>query len=116
MQKCRNAARQGRNAVGLFAFLPSCIPALLVVAVFTVAAVSVRAAEHSGRVTFNGVAVPGATVIATRGDQREQTVTDEEGRYRFADLAEGEWSVAIEMFGFAAVSGVVTAGSEAGPR
>ena len=47
------------------------------------------ATEHIGQVTHNGVAVPGATVVATQGDKKLATSTNQQGLYRFAELAEG---------------------------
>ena len=61
------------------------------------------AGEHAGRVTTaTGVAVPGARVTAQQGDTRVTTTTDAQGVYRFPSLADGTWSVEIEMIGFAA--------------
>ena len=57
--------------------------------------------EQRGQVTFNGLPVPGATVIATQGDKKIIVASDAEGRYRFTGLAEGAYSVRIEMLGFA---------------
>jgi trimeric autotransporter adhesin len=62
------------------------------------------ATEHYGQVGFTGLAVPGATVTATQGDKQIVTTTDANGVYRFADLAEGNWTIKIEMRGFAALS------------
>ena len=66
------------------------------------------ATEHIGQVTFNGVAVPGATVVATQGDKKIATTTNQQGLYRFADLADGVWTIRVEMIGFAAVTREVT--------
>ncbi|MEQ1759186.1 MAG: carboxypeptidase-like regulatory domain-containing protein [Vicinamibacterales bacterium] len=68
------------------------------------AAHAVSAAEHTGQVTFSGLPVPGATVTATQGDQRVTTVTDEQGSYRFPDLADGTWSIQVDMVGFGRTS------------
>jgi len=62
------------------------------------------ATEHYGQVGFTGVAVPGATVTATQGDKQIVTTTDQNGVYKFADLAEGTWTIKIEMRGFAPLS------------
>jgi hypothetical protein len=62
------------------------------------------ATEHYGQVGFTGLAVPGATVIATQGDKQIVTTTDQSGLYRFPDLAEGTWTIKIEMRGFAPLS------------
>ena len=73
------------------------------------------ATEHYGQVGFTGLAVPGATVTATQGDKQLVTTTDQSGLYRFADLAEGTWTVKIEMRGFAPLTREVTvvAGAQA---
>ena len=62
------------------------------------------ATEHYGQVGFTGLAVPGATVTATQGDKKIVTITDQSGVYRFPDLAEGTWTIKIEMRGFAPLS------------
>jgi len=62
------------------------------------------ATEHYGQVGFTGLAVPGATVTATQGDKQIVTTTDQNGVYKFADLAEGTWTIKIEMRGFAPLS------------
>jgi trimeric autotransporter adhesin len=73
------------------------------------------ATEHYGQVGFTGLAVPGATVTATQGDKQIVTTTDASGLYRFPDLAEGTWTVKIEMRGFAPISREITvaAGAQA---
>ena len=43
--------------------------------------------------------VPGA-VTATQGDKRFSSVTDQQGAYSFADLADGVWTIRVEMLGF----------------
>ena len=72
-------------------------------------------AEHIGQVSAAGVAVPGATVIAARGDDRRVTLTDERGMYRFANLAEGTWSIRVEMLGFVPATLEVVVSDGAGP-
>ena len=73
------------------------------------------ATEHYGQVGFTGLAVPGATVTATQGDKQIVTTTDQSGVYRFADLADGTWTIKIEMRGFAPLTREVTviAGAQA---
>src|SRR5262252_6903664 len=66
------------------------------------------AADHHGRVMFGAVPVPGATVTAARGDERRATVTDQQGAYHFADIADGVWAIRVEMVGFAPANGEVT--------
>src|ERR671911_2838914 len=58
------------------------------------------AADHVGRVTLaGGVPVPGARVTATQGASTLVTTTDTQGAYRFMGIAEGTWSIQVEMVG-----------------
>ena len=82
---------------------------LLVVAVRA----TVAAADHYGLVTFGAVPVPGATVTATRGDERRVTVTDPQGVYHFSDLVDGTWTVRVEMLGFEPTAREVAVAAEA---
>src|SRR6185312_5291636 len=66
-------------------------------------ALTLVAAEYRGQVTFGGLPVPGATVIAARDDKKVVTTTDEQGLYSFPDLINGPWSIEIEMLGFAMI-------------
>ena len=52
---------------------------------------------------FGGFPVPGATVTVSRDDKTFTTITDENGAYSFADLANGMWSIQIQMLCFAEV-------------
>ena len=61
------------------------------------------AAEHHGQVNFNGLPVPGATVTATAGDKKLVAVTDQQGAYSFPDLADGVWTIQVEMLCFAPI-------------
>jgi hypothetical protein len=72
------------------------------------------AAEHYGQVTFGGLPVPGATVSASQGDKQLVTITDRQGVYKLPDLADGTWTIRVEMLGFSAASQdvTVTAGSQ----
>src|ERR1700691_1844192 len=72
-------------------------------------AMNVFASEQHGEVTFGGLPVPGATVIATQGEKKITAVTDSLGAYSFPDLSDGVWSIQVEMLGFATVKGDVTA-------
>jgi hypothetical protein len=69
-----------------------------------IAVAGLMAAEHHGTVKFGGLPVPGATVTAAKGDRKLATTTDENGRYAFADLSDGAWTIEIEMLGFARIS------------
>src|SRR5438477_1569742 len=61
------------------------------------------AAEHRGLVKFSGLPVPGATVTAVQADKRLTAVTDQQGTYSFADVADGNWTIKVEMLCFAPV-------------
>jgi len=62
------------------------------------------ASEHHGVVTASGLPVPGATVTATNADKKVATTTDENGVYAFPELADGVWTITVEMLGFAKAS------------
>jgi trimeric autotransporter adhesin len=77
------------------------------------------ASDYSGQVMLAGVPIPGATVTATRrnaaeafresgGDSKSATITDKDGVYRFTGLADGVWSVKVEMIGFETLTFEVT--------
>src|SRR5688500_20149291 len=74
------------------------------------------AADHVGRVTLaGGVPVPGARVTATQGTSTLVTTTDTQGAYRFMGIAEGMWSIQVDMVGLAGHNSDVTdANGEAG--
>ena len=76
---------------------------------------AVAAADYFGRVSFNGLPVPGATVTATQRDQQLTTVTDQDGVFRLPALADGSWNVRVEMIGFAAVDARRSSPAEASP-
>jgi hypothetical protein len=92
----------------------TCLCALLLI--LAVAANGVAASEQYGQVTFGGLAVPGATVIATQGGQRVVTSTNTEGVYRFADLPDGVWTLRVEMLGFMPVERTVTVAADTTPQ
>ena len=68
------------------------------------------AAEYHGQVTFGGLPVPGSTVTvtATQGDKKVVAISDGQGVFSFADLADGTWNLEIVMTGFAPVKQEVT--------
>ena len=78
--------------------------AMLVAIVMAAGFVRAEAAEYSGVVTVGGVPVPGATITASRADNKIVTTTDQTGAFRFADLDEGEWTIQVEMLGFATMN------------
>ena len=65
------------------------------------AAFALQAGEQTGEVKFGGEPVPGVTVVATRGDQQSAVITDLQGKYSFPNLADGVWTVTVQMPGFA---------------
>jgi hypothetical protein len=77
-------------------------------AVWLTAAVIAGASEHHGQVLFNGQPVPGATITATQGAKKVSTVTDTDGGYAFADLADGAWKIDVELPLFAPLQQAVT--------
>jgi hypothetical protein len=74
-----------------------------------------HAAEYAGVVTGAGVPIPGATIIASRADKQVVTTTDQTGVFRFADLDDGEWTIRVEMLGFASQTQNVAVAAGAGP-
>ena len=103
LSDCAGSARRGgiprlRNIFWAGLARPAQICLLLLVALFNLSAV-----EHRGRVTFNGLPVPGVTVTATEAGKRLTAVTDQQGAYAFPDLAEGIWRIRVEMLCFAPI-------------
>src|SRR5215472_6648941 len=76
-------------------------------------AAGVWASEHHGTVQSGGLPVPGATVTAVQNDQKLVTTTDDQGRYEFANLPDGVWTIRVEMFGFVTLSREVGIAAEA---
>jgi hypothetical protein len=68
------------------------------------AVTALTASEHRGMVTYHGLPVPGAVVSAIQGDRKLTTSTGDDGTYSFRDLADGAWTIEVEMTGFAKVS------------
>ncbi|HKO12593.1 MAG TPA: carboxypeptidase regulatory-like domain-containing protein, partial [Acidobacteriaceae bacterium] len=93
------ATRRRRMVLWLMCFLLWAAPAF--------------ASALQGQVTFNGLPVPGATVVVTRGGTTYATITDAQGNYTFPNLADGDWTVHIAMTGFAAVTQTVAVGATA---
>jgi len=65
-------------------------------------------ADHQGQILFGGVPVPGATVTATQADKKFVAITDQAGAYSFPGLAEGPFTVQVEMMGFSTVKQEIT--------
>ncbi|MEO5924033.1 MAG: TonB-dependent receptor [Bryobacteraceae bacterium] len=68
------------------------------------AAVKLTAAEYQGAVRANGLPVPGAAITVTQGDRKILTTSDEQGRFTFADLPDGSWTLTVEMLGFGKIT------------
>src|SRR5215831_6013974 len=81
----------------------------------TVAQAAAQPADLSGRVTFNGVGVPGATITVSRGDRALATLTTDDGSFRIANLDPGAWTLRVEMRGFVPVSREITIPSDGPP-
>src|SRR5271157_3383610 len=73
------------------------------------------AAEHHGTVKSGGLTVPGATVTATQGDKKLVTTSDDDGAYSFPELADGTWTIDVEMLGFGKLTRDVGIASDAPP-
>lgn len=71
------------------------------------------AREVHGQVFYQGEPVPGATVTVTEDGKNFSAVTDEQGLYEFADLADGAWTIEIEMEGFAPVKAQIAVSATA---
>ena len=69
-------------------------------AIACLAVMGLAATEHHGAVVFGGLPLPGATVTASQGEKKVTAVTDPQGLYSFADLADGVWSMQVEMLCF----------------
>ena len=77
------------------------------------AAALLRAADHRGVVTFNGIPVPGATITLTDDQGRKQSaLTNSEGQYTITSLAGEAWSVRVEMQAFEPIERGVSANAE----
>jgi hypothetical protein len=85
---------------------------VVVVALIVTGATAV--ADEHGFVTFNGLPVPGATVTAVQGDKKIVVSSDADGRYEFAGLVEGTYSLRVEMLGFSTVTRDVVPGEGSG--
>ena len=68
---------------------------------------------YQGQVSFNGFAVPGATVTATQDDKKFVAVTDDQGVFTFPDITNGSWTLQVEMSGFATMKDQVVIGANA---
>src|SRR5207253_3535138 len=87
--------------------------ALVTAVLLVVSARHAGSSELRGQVTFSSLPVPGSTITATQRDASRVTVTDEQGGYRFADLADGAWTVEVAMLGFSTIRQDVVVSADA---
>ena len=81
---------------------------LVCVAVWLAVSALAAASPFRGVVTFGGLPLPGATVTAAQGTKTETAVSDGNGGFEFDDLADGKWTIDIQMQCFAPVHAEVT--------
>ena len=89
---------------------PACLFAF-----FLSSSIGFAAADHYGQVTFGGLPVPGATVTASQGDKQLVSSTDQQGVYKLPDLADGVWTIRVDMVGFSTISQDVTIAPDSPP-
>jgi len=78
------------------------------VIVWLASAALAAASPYRGVVTFGGLPLPGATVKATQGGTTQSAVSDQNGAYQFDELADGAWTIDIEMQCFEKIETQVT--------
>src|SRR5580658_9731453 len=78
---------------------------------FLIFAVLALGETQSGSVTSGGQPIPGATVVATCGDDKITTVTDDAGRFEMGGLPSSPCRFSVAMFGFDAPAREVAAAS-----
>jgi len=77
-------------------------------AVWLVCSAMAAASPYRSAVTFGGLPLPGATITATQGTATLTAVSDASGGFQFDDLADGKWTIDIEMQCFAPAHAEVT--------
>jgi trimeric autotransporter adhesin len=91
----------------------SCGAVILLLLLAALARPSLFAAgEQQGLVTFNGLPVPGATVVATQSEKKVVVASDSDGRYRLSGLGDGAYTIRVEMMGFAPLTRDLIAGEQ----
>lgn len=55
------------------------------------------AAEYQGRISFNGMPVPGATITMIQGGRKLGAISGPQGFYSFPNVPDGAWTVEIQM-------------------
>ncbi len=71
-----------------------------------------EAREYHGQVTFGGLPAPGAAITATQGEKKLTAISDQDGLYHFDDLADGVWTIDIEMQCFQTIHAQVAIGAD----
>ncbi len=74
--------------------------AISVALLLATASLQAGRADLSGRVVFNGIGVPGASVTIAKGTRTEATLSGDDGTFRFATVEDGAWTMRVEMRGF----------------
>jgi hypothetical protein len=87
--------------VALLALMPAVLPLL--------------GSEHHGTVKFGGLPLPGAVVTAKQGDKSVNAITNPDGVYSFDNLADGAWTIQVEMPLFARTQQELTVGAGTAP-
>jgi len=86
---------------------------LLAITFLTASSFAAFPGGYQGQVSFNGFAVPGATVTATQDMKKFAAVTDEQGVFTFPDITNGTWTIQVEMQGFTTMTDQVVIGPNA---
>jgi len=71
--------------------------------------------EHHGTVKFGGLPLPGAAVTAKQGDKSVNAITNLDGVYSFDNLADGAWTIQVDMPLFARTQQELTVSAGAAP-
>jgi len=87
----------------------------LILAALGAAVLPLLGSEHHGIVRFGGLPLPGAVITAKQGEKILTAVADADGRYSFAGLPDGAWTMQVEMPLFAPVQQEVTVAAGAAP-
>jgi trimeric autotransporter adhesin len=83
--------------------------------VWLVFAACAWATPFHGAVTYGGLPLPGATVTATHDGKKLTAITDQGGLFHFNDLADGVWTIDVEMQCFEPIKADVTVGENVQP-
>lgn len=83
--------------------------------ILTLSTATASATDLRGRVSFSGIAIPGATVTVTQGTKVASTLTDAQGFYFIAGLADGPATLKVQLFGFVPLEQTITVAAGATP-